>query len=170
MLVAFTGHRPSKLGTDTHSGYIDNPLRAWIRDELRKILRVLRPLYGISGMALGVDQIAAEVCLDLGIPFIAAVPFKGQEHVWHADAQKKYHELLSKAHEVIVVSEGVYERWKLIARNQFMVDHSNKLIAVWDGSEGGTSSTIEYALHTGRIHDIVRVNPNDYRDLVGAAS
>jgi uncharacterized phage-like protein YoqJ len=31
------------------------------------------------------------------------------------------------------------------ARNEWMVDNSNAMIAVWDGSPGGTANTVKYA-------------------------
>ncbi|MBR3438062.1 MAG: WYL domain-containing protein [Clostridia bacterium] len=52
---------------------------------------------------------------------------------------------------------GVYPRRidRLMLRNKWMVDHSNWLIAVYNGSAGGTKNTIEYAKKEGiEIHII----------------
>ena len=54
---------------------------------------------------------------------------------------------------------GGYAAWKMQKRNQFMVDHSNLLIAVWDGSSGGTSNCVAYAKKIGL--QIVLFNPKD---------
>jgi uncharacterized phage-like protein YoqJ len=35
-------------------------------------------------------------------------------------------------------------------RNEWMVDHCDLLIAVWDGSEGGTANCVRYARHHER--------------------
>ena len=35
-------------------------------------------------------------------------------------------------------------------RNRYMVDHSTYVLAVWDGTPGGTGSTVEYALRKER--------------------
>lgn len=167
MIIAGTGHRPDKLGTDEVSGYVeDNPLRIWIKGRLREHIRQLRPLYAISGMALGFDQDLAEVCIDLGVPFIAAVPFIGQELRWRPEAQRKYRALLARAYEVVVVCEGPYERWKMLARNEWMVDHCNTLIAAFDGSPGGTASTVLYADRVQR--ETRRIDPNEFRALLAA--
>jgi uncharacterized phage-like protein YoqJ len=169
MIVAGTGHRPEKLGTDAFSGYLDdNPLRAWIKAQTRMHLTQLKPLYVISGMAIGFDQDLAEVCIELCVPFVAAIPFVGQERRWRPEAQAKYHALLAKAHEVVVVSDGTYERWKMLARNQWMVDHCNVLLAAFDGTPGGTASTVLYANSIQR--DILRIDPNEFRALTGATS
>lgn len=43
-----------------------------------------------TGMALGVDQDIACVCIQAEVPFVACVPFEGQEARWPADAQRDY--------------------------------------------------------------------------------
>jgi uncharacterized phage-like protein YoqJ len=172
MIVAATGHRPDKLGVDVNddqAGYVENnPLRVWVKGRIRDYLRRVRPLYAISGMAIGVDQDFVEVCIDLRIPFIAAIPFVGQERRWRPKAQAKYRALLAKAYEVVVVSEGGYERWKMLARNEWMVDHCSEVCAVFDGSPGGTAATVLYADRVQR--PIYRVDPNEFRELLGATT
>lgn len=158
-MVAFTGHRPNKLG-----GYDPNsPLNLKIKEAIRKELKATHPVYkAISGMALGVDQWAAEICLELHIPFIAAVPFIGQEKAWPKQSQDKYNELISKADMVEIVCEGGYAAWKMQKRNEWMVDNSTILIAVWDGTDGGTANCFKYAEKKGKT--IIRINPNDLKD------
>ena len=41
-----------------------------------------RPDAVISGMALGWDQAVARATADLGIPWVAAITFEGQESKW----------------------------------------------------------------------------------------
>ena len=62
------------------------------------------PLYAISGMALGFDTWAAETCVELGIPFVAALPCDGMDAVWPLPSQERFRGLLSKAQEIHVVS------------------------------------------------------------------
>ena len=43
----------------------------------------------------------------------------------------------------------VQERYSpdcMIRRNRYMVDHSDLVIAVYDGADGGTRRTLEYAI------------------------
>ncbi len=154
-VVAFTGHRPVKLG-----GYgpslIQNRVRAAIADELVRI----KPSSAISGMALGVDQWAAEICIDLGIPFVAAVPFVGQESKWPEESQRHYQLLLQRAYNIHVVSPGPYSPWKMQARNEWMVRSCNTLVAVWDGSEGGTANCVRFAQGLERsLVTVVHIDP-----------
>jgi uncharacterized phage-like protein YoqJ len=163
VILGVTGHRPDKIG-----GYDDdaNPLRSWVRGQIRRHLQTFRPLYGISGMALGTDQDFAAACVELGIPFIAAVPFKGQELAWrsHPTSRKRYRELIAKAYEVVIVSEGGYENFKMQVRNEWVVDHCNAMLCVFDGSPGGTANTVNYADRVRR--DKIRINPRDFQAAV----
>ena len=153
MIVAFTGHRPNKLG-----GYrLPNPTYVHVCQQIDSTLRALKPDTVISGMALGIDQWAAHIAYRLGIPFIAAVPFVGQEKAWPIASQTTYQKLIKLAKEVVIVSEGEYAPIKMQIRNQWMVDHCDTLIAVWDGSAGGTGNCVKYAQSVNK--NIVRINP-----------
>lgn len=147
MKVAFTGHRPDKLGNYVPDSEPERRVRAALTTYLTALKEDRPPLRAISGMALGVDQWAAETCVSLGIPFTAAVPFVGQEKRWRWPAQVHYRNLLAKASDVVVVCPGEYRPYMLQKRNEWMVDHCDLLIAVWDGSEGGTANCVRYARH-----------------------
>jgi uncharacterized phage-like protein YoqJ len=144
VIICATGHRPDKLG-----GY-----REGARIKLRELaiwyLRAQRPDKVISGMALGWDTAFAEAAIVLRIPFIAAVPFPGQEFMWPKPSQETFRFILSQAAEVIEVSPGPYAAWKMQVRNKHMVNSSDKVCALWDGSTGGTANCIEYAKSIGR--------------------
>jgi uncharacterized phage-like protein YoqJ len=155
MIISFTGHRPNKLG-----GYnTPNPTSVWIKQKIKEELLDLNPDTVITGMALGVDQWAAEVCLELDIPFIAAVPFKGQENVWPDKSKQYYYYLLSKAQMIEVVCEGIYDPQKLQIRNEWLVNNSDIIIAIWDKSKGGTGNCVNYAML--RAKPIIFINPKD---------
>lgn len=150
--IALTGHRPTKLG-----GYGPSLLQNWVRENLReRIANAPGDMWGISGMALGADQWWAEELVRAGKPWIAAVPFVGQENAWPEASRRHYRDLLDLATETVVVSEGGYAAWKLQKRNVWMVDHSVELIAVYDGTPGGTRNCVEYAKKVGRIIDYIR--------------
>ena len=142
MIVAFSGHRPDELG-----GYqLPNPTYIHVCQETEKLLLELKPDKCISGMCIGYDQWAANICVKLGIPFTAAVPFEGQESIWPEASQKIFHVLLKKAADKVVVSEGGYTAAKMQVRNEWMVDHCDVLIAVYNGADsGGTFNCIQYA-------------------------
>lgn len=156
MIVAATGHRPDKIG-----GYnYYNPQRIWIREQMKKALVDLQADKTITGMALGIDQDFAQVSFELAIPFIAALPFIGQESQWPKSSQDYYWWLLERADEVVVVSPGGYAPYKMQIRNKWMVDHCNWLVSVWDGSPGGTGNCMIYAKDVNV--PIYPINPRDF--------
>ncbi len=154
MIIAFTGHRPNKLG-----GYnLPNPTYIHVCQQIDKHLREFKPEKIISGMALGVDQWAANIAIKLKIPFIAAVPFEGQEKKWPDSSQIIYQKLLSKAHDIVYTSESGYSSHKMQIRNMWMVDQCDLLIGIHDGTSGGTANCIAYAKTVGK--EILIINPN----------
>ncbi len=146
MIISMTGHRPDKLG----GYYTPNTVQLAVVDAIKKVFAELKPSCVITGMALGVDQWAAEICAANGIPFVAAIPFHGQESMWPEHAQKRYHALVNKAHQAWIISPGGYEPAKMHIRNHWMVDACNLLLAVYDGSPGGTGKCVQYAEKVGR--------------------
>ena len=144
MIIAATGHRPEKLG-----GY--EPDAVTRRYELALwFFQHARPEHVISGVALGWDQAVAVAAYDLGIPFTAAVPFAGQESRWPLRSQEIYRELLRVAARVVIVSEGGFSARAMQRRNEWVVDNCGALVALWDGSSGGTGNCVAYAYKIGR--------------------
>lgn len=154
MIISFTGHRPEKIG-----GYkLPNPTYISICQKIEAALKEIKPKKAISGMALGIDQWAASICVKLGIPFIAAIPFIGQEGVWPAESKKIYKILLAKAESQHVVSEGGYSAHKLQIRNEWMVNNSDMLVALYNGDEtGGTANCVKFAESVNK--KIYRIDP-----------
>jgi uncharacterized phage-like protein YoqJ len=154
MIVTFTGHRPHpKLG-----GYkIPNPVYDAVYDKTLKILKKLKPDSAITGMALGFDTLAAWICIELEIPYIAAVPFLGQEKVWPQKSRLQYNFLLKKASKVEYISEPGFSSKKMQIRNEWMVNNADIVIACYDGSKGGTANCFNYAKNKGK--HIIRINP-----------
>lgn len=144
MIVAATGHRPDKCGgygTEAHSRIIDIAIR---------YLRETKPDFVITGMALGWDTAVAEAALFSGVPYIAAVPFAGQESRWPERSQEVHRNLLAFAAQVFVISNGGFTARAMQKRNEWMVDRADRMLALWDGNiGGGTCNCIAYAEKKG---------------------
>lgn len=137
-----TGHRPDKLLREFNGG----PLTDWLFKQTCTKLLELKPTLVYCGMALGFDQILAHACCSVHVPFIAAIPFEGQEKVWPDLARHRYHTLLAAAKEVVPVSPPPYSPSKMQTRNEFMVDRSHEGLSCWNGDEyGGTYNCLQYA-------------------------
>jgi len=141
MVYAVTGHRPEKIGGYGKEAKVH--LEQFAIETLRKIKPQATRIF--TGMALGWDQAIADACIRLNIPFVAAVPFPGQEMVWFEEMRVHYCYLLGKAQIVQMVSPGPYSKEKMQIRNQFIVNECEALIALWNGTTGGTCNCVKYA-------------------------
>lgn len=161
--VCFTGHRPNKL-----NGYKakDNAeLLYKLKDIIVDHIENKGVTTFISGMALGIDMWSARIILALKesaypeIDLVCAIPCKNQYAIWKDQKViDEWHYIISKATIVHYVSDESYTAWCLHDRNKWMVDNSNYVIAVWDGTSGGTANCIKYAKKNNR--NILNLNPN----------
>lgn len=145
MIVAGTGHRPDKLGgygKEAHERLVRVACTALgdIKGDVSKV---------ISGGALGWDQALADAAIRLDLPLILALPFEGFECKWPRSSQEFLHSLMNPA-DVVFVCEPGYAPWKMQERNKWMVDNCNTLLALWNGTDGGTHNCIKYANSVGR--------------------
>lgn len=146
----FTGNRPQGLPWR----YDESDERCKrLKDKLQKAVMDLIEKDGvthfISGMALGVDMYAAEIILSQKetypqITLECALPCITQTVKWASDQQKRYDEIIERADKATML-QTEYTPDCMNKRNQYMVDHSEFVIAVWNGKPGGTGNTIRYA-------------------------
>lgn len=139
MILAATGHRPDKLG-----GY-SIEIEAGLMMLAVKHIKILKPTEIISGMALGWDLAVAEAAVFLDIPFLAAVPCNGQSAKWPPEHRAVYSALLAKAKSIKIVSPGGYADWKMAARNKWMVENADHILALYNNKGGGTANCIREA-------------------------
>ena len=137
-----TGHRDIPAEETAH-------VKAALRREIEKAVNDGFTIF-LSGFADGVDQYFAEIILELqnknpNLKLIAVLPYRKRKD---SLCQKEHtNTLLNACAEVIVIQEeyrpNVYSK-----RNRYMVEHSDRVIAVYDGREkGGTAGTIRFT-HT----------------------
>lgn len=155
MLLGITGHRPSKCG-----GYNDNTNQSkQIKSILKKCFLQAKPTVIISGMALGVDQWAVEVALELGIKVIALVPCLAQDSKWPPASRIKYIDLLDKITQangtIEYVTKEPYSSACMHIRNKRIVDYCTHMVAIWDKSKGGTYGCVQLAKQASRPITVV---------------
>jgi uncharacterized phage-like protein YoqJ len=147
MIVSITGHRPEDL-----------PNQEWVRENLKRVIAENNVELLIQGMAAGVDLMSAEICMEVGTPFVCAKPWAGHTPR-NADAQL-YRKAVENAAEVVNVNPateyiGAYVYHN---RNQYMVDRADTVIAVWTGKKtGGTAACVRYAKSKNKR--IIQINP-----------
>ena len=149
----FTGHRPQKLGFARGSA-AETALKNRITGELLRLITEQNVRHFISGMALGVDTYAAQAVLQLkeiypAVTLECAVPCRGQENRWSRADRAVYADILSRADCVTVLQER-YTPFCMQLRDAYMVDKADLVLAVWNGSRGGTAYTVSCARKRGR--------------------
>lgn len=178
MVITVTGHRPGK-GSLTYN-YIGAGTRH-SRTCLETILNRYKPELVYTGMALGFDTIVAITCFKMSVPYVAVIPFVGQERKWPTKAQNLYKYLLKRAkyiHVTNIDKNITYEEYLKLniiikadtygtiaiwmdKRNQWQTDQligpDDFLLSFHDGSLGGTYNCIQYAKSKGK--KIINIEP-----------
>lgn len=159
MIICATGHRPHKLGGEYN---LKGPYSKFIYESMRNFIKENRPKKIISGMALGVDQLWAIAGIRLKHKVTAAIPFKGQELAWPTKSQTLYRTILRNDFVTReIISAGKYSARKMQVRNEWMVNQSDLVFAVWDGSNGGTKNCVDFARSINK--EVFVLDPNSWK-------
>lgn len=156
----FTGHRPQKLGYGENSIQCDE-LKNRLEELIIELIEKEGVTHFISGVALGVDTYAANIVLKLksNYPMITlecAIPCETQAVKWNERDRDIYYDLLSKSDKETLLQQK-YTSDCMQKRNEYMVDNSDYVIAVWNGKPSGTGNTVKYAQKNNKM--VLLVNP-----------
>ena len=165
--VAFTGHRPEQL-----IGVDEEELGHYIFEEVARCIDDGFDTF-YCGAARGADIMCGECVADmregsgLSVRLICVIPFRDQAAGWGDWWKMRYWQLRRDSDENILLSEefskGCYQ-----ARNRYMVDHADRIIAIYNGNgRGGTAYTVEYARRMGR--EIIIIDPKTMQKTVISA-
>lgn len=151
----FTGHRPQSLPW----GFNEQDERCLkMKEQLKmEIIKAIENGYTtfISGMALGFDMICAEMVLELKktfprIKLIGAIPCKTQDKLWKEKDKQRYRSLLAQLDGIRCIYDDYIGPECMLERNHFMINNSSLVIALFNGKNGGTKKTLDYA----KIHGL----------------
>lgn len=140
MKIGITGHRPERIRGKQKkiSEWLKNSFATLTRQRQEKEELVL-----LTGMAAGVDQIAALVALNLGIDVYCYFPYR--------------HKLSMNEDFIAGQAAGIryqcekYQDGCFFERDRRIVDDCDVLMVVWDGKKnGGTWYTYKYAREKGK--------------------
>lgn len=149
----FSGSRPEKLGFDwQREPYFFDVLRTDLRAAIRHAVDLEYRRF-ITGMSRGFDLWAAEEVINLQREFphlqlIAAIPFAGMETRW----EPYWRDLYAQICEHCEYRSCMFNRFTprcYHARDEYMVQHSSRVICWNNGTLGGTAYTCQYAERRG---------------------
>ena len=148
--ACFTGHRPEKICASGYptKAYL-NQIKSMLYLEILEAVRDRGYRTFVSGMARGVDLWAAAIVLNLrqqnnDVKLICAVPFEGFEARWSEDNRREYARIIEQSDLVRYICPR-YSKPCFQIRNEWLVNHAARLIAVWNGQPSGTGNTVAYA-------------------------
>lgn len=140
-ICALTGHRD--LPAEFDVGALSDKLEQLIRRGCRRFL---------CGMAMGFDLTALACLVQLRdrypVTLVACIPFLGQERGFPEGEKQRYRRLLAQCNEKVILC-GKYTPDCLLARNRYMVDRADVLLAYCTRRTGGTAYTVRYARSRG---------------------
>ncbi len=164
MYCCFTGHRPESLKIPFDE---NSPRFSALKNVISDIIdQAISDGYTdfYCGMARGIDMLCAALVLDKtktnsALRLHAALPCPNQSDGWRAKDIKLFDDILSQCASKTVISP-FYTPECMLARNRFMVDNSQRVIAVWNGFyRGGTAYTVRYAKK--QMKEIYLIRPRD---------
>lgn len=156
----FTGHRPQKLGYGENSIQCDE-LKNRLEELIIELIEKGGVTHFVSGVALGVDTYAAKIVLNLktrypDITLECAIPCENQAEKWNERDRDVYYDLISKCDKETLLQQK-YSSDCMKKRNEYMVDNSDYVIAVWNGKPSGTGNTVKYAMKNNK--KVLLINP-----------
>ena len=108
-----------------------------------------------SGETLPKEAISA--LEDPDIQLITVVPHEGQANNWTEAWRERYFRILEYSSDVVTL-ESHYSSGCYHARNRYLVDHADSVLALYNGSPtGGTAYTVKYACQ--RNKEIIVIDP-----------
>jgi hypothetical protein len=114
------------------------------------------PLSGITSLAIGADQLFAEMILHAGGTLHVIIPSEQYEATFDTWGRDKYRMLLVQASEVEQLAFYEPTEEAFFAAGKRIVDLCETLLAIWDGQPsrglGGTADVVHYAQESG--HDV----------------
>lgn len=146
-ICALTGHRKLPGNFDLNALY----------DALEELIKEGYTRF-CCGMAWGFDLTALECLADLKqryhVRIEACIPYAGYEHGMPAEGRKKYRILLSWCDDKTVLYPAFFNGC-FLARDRYMVDKADLVLAYCKKPTGGAAYTVRYAAEKGKPVEFV---------------
>ena len=188
-IIGITGHRDLD---ESATNKVHQHLLGFLTNIKKQLQNT--PIIILSGMADGADRIIVKVALELELNIKALMPMPGKEYCkdFSEASYKEFRQLCKSENVVVEVVEQIHQLdkgeeitgqdrdnqyWVL---GQYLINHVNLLVAVWDGQNtgytGGTSDVLLDYLEAkprrkqdridNKAHQITLVEDNQQQPLV----
>jgi uncharacterized phage-like protein YoqJ len=158
----FTGHNPQSLPFRFNENtQLCIALNEALKKEIVKMIEENFVTYFISGMAIGAELYAAKIVLDLKKQYSqlfleGALSCETQANNWREKYREQYFNILAECDKTILLQTH-YSDNCIQKQNEYIVNNSDYIIAVWNGKPYGTGKTVKYAQSKGL--EITKIDP-----------
>jgi len=133
----------------------------WLKHELFIEIKQLNVNEAFSCLAIGADQIFAEIVLANEIPLTAVVPCLNYETTFDSNGLALYKNLLSRSKNTIKLNFEKPTENAFFEAGKTVVSNSDILFAIWDNLPakglGGTADIVSFASSLNK--KIIHLNP-----------
>lgn len=151
-----------KVGMTGHQQLGGEETIAWLSAMLETCIEQYHIEQGITSLAIGADQLYAEVLKRNHISYLAVIPSADYAVTFqdHYDLER-YQQYLRAAREIIQLPFSKGSEQAYYEAGKQVVDLSDLLLAVWNGLPakglGGTGDIVQYALSLKK--QIIHIHP-----------
>lgn len=165
---AITGHRPSRfIFKYNEADCLCKKIKTQMRLQFENLIRNGFTRF-YAGGALGVDMWSSEMILELkkenafeDIELFIAIPFDGYNDHWDNKYKSRMEYIIENCNKSEIIGNRDNINMSYKKRNQFMVDNSDYLLAVYDIEKrrrSGTQQTVNYAIR--QALPVIIINPD----------
>jgi len=143
--ICFTGHRNLEHSEKEIKARLSTYIESFIKNDYTHF---------IVGGALGFDMLVAELLIELKnefprITLEIAIPCLDHTLRWNKSQKERYDNILQNADTKTLITQ-TYNIYSYQLRNKYMVNHSDIVIAYYNGKPSGTKNTICYTKKQGK--------------------
>lgn len=149
-----------KIGVTGHQER-DGIRWGWVRSAVGAEFARRKVEIAYSSLAIGTDQVFAEVALQKNAALVAVIPFDNYKKQFNSTALQAYTNLLERCSDVVTLRCLGSPELAYLNAGKWIANASDIMFAVWDGKEaegmGGTADIVSFAKSIGK--SVVHFDP-----------
>lgn len=151
-----------RIGITGHQKLSDETAWTWVKSEISRVLRENGGKQAVTSLAIGADQVFAQVALKEGYNLLAVVPCSGYESTFDSEKLQNYKKLLEKSLDKVELNFSEPSEEAFYAAGEKVLELSDILVAVWNGKPakglGGTGDIVDLAIKQNK--QVIHINPD----------
>ena len=151
-----------RIGVTGHQDLSDVSSINELKSTLKSILIQEKASVGFTSLAVGADQVFADVCNELSIKYCAIIPANDYEENFESNDKVRYKKLLNGASDTHYMPFEQSSEEAFYKAGIHVSNSSDCIVAIWNGKAakglGGTGDIVKYSLDNGK--KVVQILPS----------